>query len=402
MQEKNWIKLRHRIARNILFAALYPYTKWKYGIKIEKFKGQEKRPYLILYNHQTAFDQFFVGMALKGPVYYLASEDLFSKGFVSSIIRYLVAPIPIKKQTLDIGAIKTCMRVAKEGGTIAIAPEGNRTFSGKTEYINPAIASLAKKLKLPILLYRIEGGYGVHPRWSDVVRKGKMYSYVSDVILPEEYDNLSKEELFERVNKGLYVDEANGENTFFHPNRAEYLERAIYVCPFCKLSSFESNGDTLKCLKCGKTVHYDVTTELKSEDFDFPFSFIAQWYDYQKDYINNFDVTGYIEKPLYKEEISLYEVVLYKKKLLLMESASISLYGNRIVINENNSDQIDFGFDETSAVTILGKNILNIYLDGKVYQIKGEKRFNALKYVHIYNRYTNIKRGVLDEQFLGL
>ena len=42
-----------------------------------------------------------------------------------------------------------CIRVAREGGTIAMAPEGNRTFGGSTGYMNNAIVPLAKKLGLP-------------------------------------------------------------------------------------------------------------------------------------------------------------------------------------------------------------------------------------------------------------
>ena len=109
-------------------------------------------------------------MTLRGPVYYMATEDIFSNGWISKVIKYLVAPIPIKKQTTDIRAILNCLKVAKEGGSICIAPEGNRTYSGRTEYMNPSIVSLARKLRMPILIYRIEGGYGSEPRWSDVVR----------------------------------------------------------------------------------------------------------------------------------------------------------------------------------------------------------------------------------------
>ncbi|MBR2410088.1 MAG: 1-acyl-sn-glycerol-3-phosphate acyltransferase, partial [Lachnospiraceae bacterium] len=183
-KQERWQKFRHRVVRNIAYAVLYPYARLRYGITIEKFKEQEKRPYLILLNHQTPFDQFFVGMAFKGPVYYLATEDIFSMGWLSSLIRWAVAPIPIKKQTTDIAAVKTCIRVVREGGTLCIAPEGNRTYSGRTEYMNPSIASLAKKLNLPIALYRIEGGYGAEPRWSDCIRKGKMRGYVSQVLNP--------------------------------------------------------------------------------------------------------------------------------------------------------------------------------------------------------------------------
>lgn len=82
-------------------AILEPISILMFGIKVEKFKEQGIRPYLILMNHQTTFDQFFVGMAFKGPIYYVATEDIFSNGFVSSLIRFLVEPIPIKKQTTD-------------------------------------------------------------------------------------------------------------------------------------------------------------------------------------------------------------------------------------------------------------------------------------------------------------
>ncbi|MBR5540181.1 MAG: 1-acyl-sn-glycerol-3-phosphate acyltransferase, partial [Clostridia bacterium] len=109
--QKPWMRFRHRLVRDILGGTLGVYCRLKYGIRVETFKKQGKRPYLILFNHQTAFDQFFVGLAFRGPVYYLASEDLFSNGFVSSLIRWLVAPIPIKKQTTDLKAIKTCIRV---------------------------------------------------------------------------------------------------------------------------------------------------------------------------------------------------------------------------------------------------------------------------------------------------
>jgi len=231
-KKEKWMKFRHKVVRVLLWVFIKPLTVALYGIKVEKFKEQQNRPYLILYNHQTAFDQFFVGLAFKTPVYYVASEDLFSNGFVSSLIRWLVAPIPIKKQTTDVTAVMNCIRIAKEGGTLAIAPEGNRTYSGKTEYIGPAIATLAKKIKLPIALYRIEGGYGVQPRWSDKTRKGKMRSYVSRVIEPEEYAAMSNEELFAAIEKGLSVNEGVADALFQSSKRAEYLERAMYVCPF--------------------------------------------------------------------------------------------------------------------------------------------------------------------------
>lgn len=397
-----WIKFRHKVVRRCLAIFIKPIAMAMYGIKIKKFKEEEKRPYLILYNHQTAFDQFFVGLSFWQPVYYVASEDLFSNGFVSSLIRYLVEPVPIKKQTTDVAAVMNCIRIAKEGGTLAIAPEGNRTYSGKTEYIAPSIATLAKKIKLPIALYRIEGGYGVQPRWSDKTRKGKMRSYVSKVIEPEEYAAMSNEELFALIEKELYVNEGVTDALFKSGKKAEYLERAMYVCPYCGLSEFESNGNETECKKCHRKITYGEDKTLTGVGFEFPYRFVTEWYDAQKKFVCDLDLELYSETPMYTDRAKLSEVIVYKRKAVLKEEAEIRLYGNRITVDEGKEDSMVFPFEEISAVSVLGRNKLNIYHDKHVYQLKSDKRFNALKYVNMYYHYKNISKGETNEQFLGL
>ena len=401
-RDKTWIKPRHRVVRKLVGAVLVPYCKWKYGITIEPFPDQKNRPYLVLLNHQTGFDQFFVGAAFPDPVYYLATEDIFSIGWVSSLIRWLVAPIPIKKQTTDINAVMTCIKVAREGGTIAIAPEGNRTYNGKTVYMNPSIAALAKKLKLPIALYRIEGGYGVQPRWSDVVRKGKMRAYVSEVIEPEEYADLTKEELFRRIEDGLFVDESTPSGPFESNKKAEYLERAIYVCPYCGLSTLESNGNFIECKQCGRKIEYRSDKMLAGAGFQFPFRSVAQWYDYQQDFINALDVTEYTQKPLYVDSVNVSEVIPNRKKIPLYSNTQLKLYGDRVEMEEQPGTSLVLPFPEISAMSVLGRNKLNIYHSDKIYQVKAGKRFNALKYVNIYFRHKNISKGDTNGKFLGL
>ena len=202
-KKKKWIRFRHKVITFLLRPAFSLYSRWKYGITVEKFAAEGDRQYLAVFNHQTAFDQFFVSIAFRKPVYYIASEDIFSMGILSRLLQYAVAPIPIKKQTTDVSAVMNSMRVAREGGTIALAPEGNRTFSGRNCHMNPAITKLVRKLKLPLAIFRIEGGYGVQPRWCDAPRKGRMHAGVSRVIEPEEYLSLSEEELYALLEKEL-------------------------------------------------------------------------------------------------------------------------------------------------------------------------------------------------------
>jgi len=401
-QKTKWTQKRHGIVTALLRSVLGPYTAWKYNVKVEKFKEHGGRQYLIIMNHQTGFDQFFVAMTFPGAVYYIATEDIFSMGWISRVLSYLVAPIPIKKQTTDLQAVKNCAKVAREGGTIALAPEGNRTFDGRTAYIKPSIIKLIRILRLPVAIFRIEGGYGIQPRWSDVVRKGVMRTYVSRVVEPEEYKAMTDEELLTLVQTELYVDEACVSGEFHHGKRAEYMERAVYVCPDCGLAEFESHGDTIKCKKCGMEIEYTATKELKGRGFNFPFRFMADWYAYQNAFVNRLDHTQYLTSPMFCDTADVSEVILYKRKEKLWDNARVSLYGDRIVIGNTNGEDVVFSFDDVSVVTVLGKNKVNIYHGDKVYQLKGSKRFNALKYVNIFYHYKNIKEGKEDGEFLGL
>lgn len=399
MKKKNkWIKPWHGPVRNFVCTVLEPYVRWKYNISIKKLENPEGRPYLILMNHQTAFDQFFVGMAFDGPIYYLATEDIFSLGWISRLIDFLVAPIPIKKQTTDLKAIKNCVKVAKEGGTIALFPEGNRTFHGETLHFKSSIVKLIRLSKLPVAILRLEGGYGIQPRWSDVVRKGSMRLFPARIIEPEEYETLSDDSFYRMLQKDLYVDENTSDALFYHKKNAEYMERFLYVCPTCGLTVYQSKGDIVECQNCHQKIQYLPNKTLKGVSNSFPFKNIGEWYDYQCRYICGLDLEPYYHTPMYQDDVKLFQVVLYKYKKKIKHHALLSLYGNRIVI-----DDLCLDFTSISSITVLGKNKLNIYTDNQVYQLKGNKSFNALKYVNIYFHYQNMKKGdENNEQFLGL
>lgn len=394
---KKWIQPQHKIVVPFLRFLLKPIICGMYGLKVEKFRQENGRQFLVLANHQTGFDQFFPSLVFKQHLYYVASEDIFSMGWLSKVIQWLVAPIPIKKQVTDIRAVMNCMKVAKEGGSIAMFPEGNRTFSGQTGAMNPAIGGLAKKLGLPIAFLKIEGGYGVQPRWSDVRRKGKMKAYVASVLEPEAYKSWTNDQLYQHICKELYQNEANSEGTYYHKKSAEYLERVLYVCPQCGVTHFESHGDTVTCTSCGKQAKY-----LPSKAFsgDFPFRYMLDWYTYQEDYINKLDSLTLTDAPIIRDTCSLYKVNLYEGKERLAQHVELALYGDRIEMTGEFTGT--FRFEELDTITILGKNKLDIYHDNMVYQIQSDKRFNALKYLNLYHRYKNLTTEAKNGSFLGL
>lgn len=398
-KRKPWMKLRHRIVTAIARPFLTLTAILKYHIKVDKFRAQGERNWLILSNHQTDFDQFFLGMAFRGPVYYVAMEDLFSMGFLSRLIQWAVAPIPIMKATNDVKAVMTCIRLAREGGTIGLFPEGNRTYSGTTCYIKPSVAALAKKLGLPIAIFRIEGGYGVKPRWADRVRGGKMRAGVRRVIEREEYAALSNDELYDLICKELWVDESAQTASFPSKYAAEHLERVFYVCPECGLSEFTSAGDTVRCKKCGAAYRYTENCRFENAPFPDP----ASWYRHQEEFIRQLDLSPYALSPMYRDSAEVREVIVYDRKRLLMKDAPITLCGDRLELGSG-ANRLLLPFDDIRAMACIAGHKLNVFYQDTIYQLKGGDSFNALKYCNIYYHAKYVKEGHTDGkfQFLGL
>lgn len=392
-----WVQIRHTWVRNILYWPLYLYITASYHVRIGRVPGNQQ--YFILFNHQTAWDQFLVSLSFQKHVYYVASEDLFSIGLVSRLISWLVAPIPFRKSTADIVGVKNCIRIAREGGSVAMALEGNRTYSGATEHIKSSVAGLVKKLGLPLVLYRIEGGYGVQPRWSDCIRKGSMRAYAARILQPEEYRGMSNEALFDLIQKELYVDERQDKTRFYSKKSAEYLDRAMYVCPVCGLSEFVSKGDTITCKGCGRQIRYLPDKTLEGVGFTFPYRYVKDWYDAQERFVHQLDLSPYTQTPIYTSTVRYSENIYCKKKRLIDKAAELEIYADRFQVTAGTVTQV-YPFTEVSGATVLGRNKLNIYAGRQTFQFHGDSHFNALKYLNLYYHAVHGIPGSPD--FLGL
>jgi 1-acyl-sn-glycerol-3-phosphate acyltransferase len=372
-----------------------------YGYSWEKYK-LKKGPYLILFNHVTTLDPFLVAMSFKRQLYFMASDDLFSVKFASPIIRFLVNPISKSKSFRDIQSIKDTIKVTKQGGIVSLAPEGNRTYSGKIASVDRSIVKLIKRLKAPVILYNIIGGFGVKPRFSSVARKGKTQGRINRVLEADDYLKMTDDELYKAVVGGLTVDDFNLGELYKSKSSAEYLERVFYLCPTCgEVGTLESCGNHFRCHNCGLDVEYleDLRFKVhKSPNDLFKFETVYDYYKYQEDYIYNLEIK---DKVTYfqDESVSLTYVVKNKKKVplaigkLKMDSKSISI--------TSDDKEFIYTFNDITGMTVLGMNKLNFYIGKDIYQLKSGVRFNALKYMQLYYQIKNLENGV-NHAFLGI
>ena len=379
-----WIKFRHKVVFTLLRPFFIVFFWIKYRTTVKKVK-LNKEPYLILSNHLTTLDPFIVGLAFLRPIYYMASEDLSSSKY-GKLITWLVNPIYKAKSKTDLGAIKDCLRVTREGGTICIFPEGNRSFDGQLCHIDESIVKLVKLLKIPVVLFNINGGYGTDPRWANKGRRGKSSGTVRMILSVEEISNMSNEELFKVIIDGLTVNSVPTAYKYKSKKNAEGLERILYLCPKCNsLNSIFTKKNYLYCSKCNLRVKYTNQLEFETEDLDFKFKYVKDWYSYQKNYIKSFNSNT---KFFYEDENVTLLLMEKNKKGKPIKNGKLSMDNAFLSI-----DDIQFNLSNIENMTMVGKRKMNFYFDNKTYQLKRNLSINLIKYYHMYHHFYK-KEGI--------
>lgn len=371
-----YVKFRHKVVYNLLRPCFKLFFKIKYNTVSYKYKLDKKQPYLILCNHLTILDPFLLATSFNKPIYFMASEDLASTKY-SKIYNWLVNPIYKAKSKSDLGAVKDCIRYVKEGGSICIFPEGNRSYDGTLCTIEDSICKLVKLLKTPLVLYNIKGGYGTDPRWCKKGRKGKSYGRVRRVLSVEEINELTNEELYEIIIKELTVPQTPTTIKYKSKASAEGLERILYICPKCgKLHQIYTEGDYVGCKSCGLKVKYNENLSFECDDESFKFKYVTDWYQYQKEYVKSFTM----DKPFEYKDTGV--------TLFTVEKGSIRkplVTGDMIMTNDKISvGDVIFNLADIENMTILGKHKMNLYNDGITYQFIGDDNLNVVKYLHMY------------------
>jgi len=395
------IKKANSCLMALLKVVFRPVLRSKYKFKFERKTSKGiKRPCFILANHQTAFDQFAVGVGFRFGINFVGSDSLFRHGFGSKMMKLLARPIPISKGSSDPTAVKNIMSVIRDGGAVSMFPSGNRSFFGEESTINPAVAKLAKKLRVPLVLVKMRGGFFAKARWMAEPSKGKVRSSVVRVLQPEELAALSDAEVFEIIQKTLYFDEFEWnrkEQIVFKGNRkAEHLETVLFWCPQCNsFHDLKSQGNEFFCGRCGMRVRINGMYFFeKVNNADAVPETILDWGRAQLDYIKNFDYSAFTDKPVFSDEnVSLFKVERAKDQELLAKG-QIALYADRLSVCGT-----DFPLDKIREMAVQGVLRLGIYTDDCTYCVDIPQRGNLFKYMICGYKLINAATNSQEEYY---
>ena len=379
----NLRKLRALDAAVLLWIAA-PFIRLRFHYTCDSLK-KEKGPYLLLCNHVTDLDPFFLSMACGAPPRFVASEHILRKGLGGKLLsRYGSLIVHTKGGGVGMRSAMEMIKSLRGGDRVGLFPEGNRCFNGVTGDIPAVTGKLMKSAGVKVITFRLEGGYFTQPRWGFGFRRGRMCGRIVHIYSPEELAAMTNEEALAAVRRDLYEDAfaAQRANPVSYRTKApaEGLEAAVFACPKCGgFGGLHTEGEKLFC-DCGFSAVMD------------GFGFLH---------------TG-------EEALTVFSLDMLQRELLakrIQTGGSAPLFYDRVCIRAISKEHTADGEreavltlypgyaelsgkrftpEEISGAAIRSRNTLNIFTaDGQQYEITGGREFCALKYLYWYRIHKN-------------
>ncbi|MDR3146573.1 MAG: 1-acyl-sn-glycerol-3-phosphate acyltransferase [Treponema sp.] len=369
-----------------------------------RFAGYRKgTPALVISNHTTDLDPFFVGCSFPEHLYFVASEHVFRMGFASGLIRFFFSPIVFPKAGTDTRALRDILTRLRQGRSVCLFAEGNRSFSGITGEVDESTGKLVRLSGAALITYRLRGGYFAAPRWGRRMRKGPVWGEPVGFYPPEELKSMKSAEITAIIRRDISEDayETMREKPLPYRRRglAEDLETALYLCPRCGgVGTLASRNDILRC-ECGLTIRYDEFGALRDISRDrgsgespggeaIPFTTVRDWWLWQHEAMERIVASAGIGPVCSDDGERLFAVEAGSEARVLGQGRlSLDREGLRC-------GEFLFPLEEIREIAITGQRTLAFTAGRKRYELKNEKPRSAAKYQRVFELLVNHKASI--------
>jgi len=149
---------------------------------------------LIASNHQSFFDPVLIGVGLRREVDYMARASLFRNAVFRRLIVSLNA-FPIKREGVDVEAMREAIARIRRGRLVLVFPEGTRTRDGSLGVVRRGLSLISERAQAPIVPAVIQGAYQAWPRGARMIRPHRIGVAFGRPISVEEQSRMTSEEL---------------------------------------------------------------------------------------------------------------------------------------------------------------------------------------------------------------
>ena len=385
---------RHQRVWNFFWYFTVPFFKLAYSYNCKK-APQINGPYLVISNHTTVLDCVLVGMSFRKQMYFVASEHVYRKGWISRLLLWAFEPIAKMKGSSDTLTVMKIIRKLRNGYNVCLFAEGNRSFDGRNFPVPEATGKLAKICGASLVTYRIEGGYLTNPRWGFGIRHGKAFGQVVNVYTPEQLAQITPEQINEIIKNDIHEDaydrQAVKQIAYKGKNRALGIECAFCVCPRCRtLGKITSSGNRVICTSCGNQTEFDVYGNF---DPAFGVANTKEWEDLQEEYFKTIAASAQSQSntvPFFSDSDVCLKILDSDHNEKNLGSGKMSLYTDRFEFVPNDTDFISLPLSSIPDMSVYSRNGF-VFSDtsGTHYEIKPVQKkspLNVRKYILLWSK----------------
>jgi 1-acyl-sn-glycerol-3-phosphate acyltransferase len=143
-------------------------------------------PVIVVANHDSLSDPFFLGAAIGRPLRFLAKRELWRNGVVGWVLDGL-GGIPVDRRRGDVGAVAAAAQALERGAAVAIFPQG--TVLGASDRIwQRGAARLALRTGAPVVPVAILGADAVLRPGTRLPRRARVRVVIGSPIVVERTD----------------------------------------------------------------------------------------------------------------------------------------------------------------------------------------------------------------------
>jgi hypothetical protein len=319
------------------------YVKYHYRFsKADRKHKFPKPPFMVVANHGTFFDPWFIGGYSHYPLSYMINNDVFRGKDMSAWYLRSIDSIPKKKGASDFKAMKATIERLNNKRAVCIFPEGQTTWDGETQLLYRGIEKIIKKVNCPLVMVRLQGNFLTKPWWADSLREGRILLHFK-TLEKKDIEQLSFDELFNTIKSYIYQNDIKDPQNLAVPftgvKLAEGLERFVWICMHCGYEdTLVTSDNTIRCTSCKGSWDIDAHCRLSSNDPSFScLPDLKDWSDMHKEKVQEFisnrenELTRSSDVTLQKENSEqMFEnkesgtLILFRERLLF-ETASTTL-----------------------------------------------------------------------------
>ena len=376
--------LRHVAVYRLLRPAVRLFLWAVFRFRVSE-KIQDDGPFVMICNHVTDLDMLFTSCFFRQHMYYVASEHITRFGRLSRFLRRYFGPILRKKGTVAAATAMEMKRTVKQGWSLGLFAEGERSANGVNRPVIPSTGSLVRMLNCTLYTVRLHGGYFSSPRWGKGFRRGKVTIEVAGRYSPEQLRAMSGEEITAMIDRDIFVDayadNAAARIAFRGKNTAVGIEHVLLACPNCgNLNSISSSGNGFRC-PCGMQGTYDDFGLLHGTGFSF--STITEWSRWAKGLVDSLpDVSPDTE--LCRDPGQILTRILPDHSSEISARGTLVLTGNSLRVGEQ-----ELLFSDIASCDLIAHGYLLINMkDGSYYEIRNpEHPVSGQLYLLLIERY---------------